>query len=131
MTQQSIRTVVDFDGHYASIVNGAAVTSPTTARVYNPATREVIAEVPVTTLAQLDEAVAAARAAFLAWSAIPVAERQAIVTAIGDRREARAEEFIALLTQASPGRGGLEGLRRWRARWCRTRTRCSGCPAPP
>jgi acyl-CoA reductase-like NAD-dependent aldehyde dehydrogenase len=109
MTQQAERTVVDFGGHYTSTINGQEVTSPETAPVYNPATREVIAEVPVTTRAQLDEAVAAARAAFPAWAARPVSERQAIVSAIGDRMEEHAEEFMALLTreQGKP-RAGAE-----------------------
>jgi acyl-CoA reductase-like NAD-dependent aldehyde dehydrogenase len=109
MTQQAAKTVVDFDGHYASVINGTAVTSPTTAPVYNPATRQVIAEVPVTTRAQLDEAVAAARAAFPGWSSRPVSERQAIVSAMGDLMEAHAEEFMTLLTreQGKP-RAGAE-----------------------
>ena len=79
-------------------IGGRSVTSQNTAPVYNPATAEVIAEVPVATSAQLDEAVAAAEAAFAGWSATPLAERQAIVSAIGDRLEAHAEEFLALLT---------------------------------
>jgi acyl-CoA reductase-like NAD-dependent aldehyde dehydrogenase len=109
MTQQAVQPAVNFDGDYHSTVNGAAVTSPTTAPVYNPATGQVIAEVPVTTRAQLDDAVAAARAAFPAWSARPVSERQAIVSAIGDRLEEHAEEFMTLLTreQGKP-RSGAE-----------------------
>ena len=79
-------------------IGGRSVTAQDTAPVYNPATTEVIAEVPVATSDQLDEAVAAARAAFPGWSATPLAERQAIVSAIGDRLEAHAEEFLALLT---------------------------------
>jgi acyl-CoA reductase-like NAD-dependent aldehyde dehydrogenase len=99
MIQQTVKTVVDFDGCYVSTVNGAAVTSPATAPVYNPASRQVIANVPVSTRSQLDEAVAAARAAFPAWSAMQVGERQAIVSAMGDRMEEHAEEFLALLTR--------------------------------
>ncbi|MGW5147914.1 aldehyde dehydrogenase family protein [Rhodococcus koreensis] len=79
-------------------INGQSATAQDTAPVYNPATTEVIAHVPVATSDQLDEAVAAAQAAFIGWSATPLAERQAIVSAIGDRLEAHAEEFLALLT---------------------------------
>ncbi|PBC35220.1 aldehyde dehydrogenase [Rhodococcus sp. ACS1] len=79
-------------------IGGRSVTAPGTAPVYNPATAEVIAEVPVATSDQLDEAVEAAQAAFTGWSATPLTERQAIVSAIGDRLEAHAEEFLALLT---------------------------------
>lgn len=79
-------------------IGGRSVTAQDTAPVYNPATTEVIAHVPVASSDQLDEAVAAAQAAFPGWSATPLAERQAVVSAIGDRLEAHAEEFLALLT---------------------------------
>lgn len=79
-------------------IGGRSVTVQDTAPVYNPATTEVIAHVPVASSDQLDEAVAAAQAAFPEWSATPLAERQAVVSAIGDRLEAHAEEFLALLT---------------------------------
>ncbi|MFF7777101.1 aldehyde dehydrogenase family protein [Streptomyces tanashiensis] len=94
---------------FTSTINGQPRTSPTTAPVYNPATREIITEVPVTTAQQLDETVAAARAAFTGWAATPIEERQSIVSAIGDRLEELAEEFIALLIkeQGKP-RAGAE-----------------------
>lgn len=79
-------------------IGGRSVTAQDTAPVYNPATTEVIAHVPVASSDQLDEAVAAAQAAFPGWSATPLAERQAVVSAIGDRLEAHAKEFLALLT---------------------------------
>jgi acyl-CoA reductase-like NAD-dependent aldehyde dehydrogenase len=92
-----------------STISGQPATSAVTAPVYNPATGAEIAAVPVVSRAQLDEAVAAARAAFPAWAATPLEERQAIVSAIGDRMEERAEEFMTLLTreQGKP-RGGAE-----------------------
>ncbi|MDF3281145.1 aldehyde dehydrogenase family protein [Gordonia sp. N1V] len=86
------------DVKYANIINGERVGSDATAPVYNPATGQVIADVPVASPEDLDRAVEAARAAFPAWSARPIAERQAIVSAIGDRLEEHAEEFMALLT---------------------------------
>jgi malonate-semialdehyde dehydrogenase (acetylating)/methylmalonate-semialdehyde dehydrogenase len=43
--------------------------------VENPSTGEVLAQVPLSTTAELDRAVAAARAAFPSWSATPVARR--------------------------------------------------------
>lgn len=96
---QSEAVGISFDADYLSTIDGKAATSPTTAPVYNPATRQLIASVPVTTRNQLDEAVAAARRAFPGWAATPLAERQAIVSAIGDRLAAHAEEFMALLTR--------------------------------
>lgn len=86
------------DVKYTNTINGEARGSATTAPVFNPATGQVFAEVPVATQADLDQAVAAAAAAFPAWSATPIAERQAICSAIGDRLEEHAEEFLALLT---------------------------------
>lgn len=100
---------ISFDRDYVSTIEGRAATSPMTAPVYNPATGQVIASVPVTTRAQLDEGVAAARRAFRGWAATPLQERQAIVSAIGDRLAEHAEEFMALLTreQGKP-RAGAE-----------------------
>lgn len=84
---------------YANIVNGQKRSSEITAPVYNPATGKEFARVPVATEADLNDAVAAARAAFPDWSATPLAERQAIVSAIGDRLEQHAEEMMDLLTR--------------------------------
>lgn len=58
---------IDIDHDYVNIINGRPVTSEQTAPVYNPATGEVIAQVPVATKEQLDQALAAARTAFPAW----------------------------------------------------------------
>lgn len=57
-----------------------------------------MAHVPVATREVLDRAVESATRAFDDWSTRPIAERQAAVSAIGDRLEARAEEFLELLT---------------------------------
>lgn len=86
------------DVKYVNVINGQRRDSATTAPVYNPATGAAFAEVPVASQADLDDAVAAAAAAFPGWSGTPLAERQAIVSAIGDRLEEHAEEFLALLT---------------------------------
>ncbi|MEU0265101.1 aldehyde dehydrogenase family protein [Nocardioides sp. NPDC006303] len=108
-TQAERRATTTFDSDYVSTINGRPATSDTTAPAFNPATGEVIAQVPVMSKGQLDEAVAAARAAFPGWAATPIEERQRIVSAIGDRLEEHAEEFMALLTreQGKP-RAGAE-----------------------
>ncbi|MGQ4615702.1 aldehyde dehydrogenase family protein [Nocardia sp. R7R-8] len=95
---------------YVNTINGESRDSATRAAVYNPATGQVFTEVPIATQADLDEAVAAARAAFPAWSATPLSERQAIVSAIGDRLEQHAEEFLALLTAEQ---GKPRGMAEW------------------
>ncbi|WP_406033249.1 aldehyde dehydrogenase family protein [Nocardioides sp. NBC_00163] len=108
-TQAERRATTTFDSDYVSTINGRPATSVTTAPAFNPATGEVIAQVPVMSKDQLDEAVAAARAAFPGWAATPIEERKRIVSAIGDRLEEHAEEFMALLTreQGKP-RAGAE-----------------------
>lgn len=107
--QAERRSELSFDSDYVSTINGEAATSKTTSPAYNPATGEVIAQVPMMSKDQLDAAVAAARAAFPGWAATPIAERQRIVSAIGDRLEEHADEFLALLTreQGKP-RAGAE-----------------------
>jgi acyl-CoA reductase-like NAD-dependent aldehyde dehydrogenase len=67
--------------------------------VVNPATEEVLAKAPRASKAQLDEAVAAAKAAFPAWSATPIATRKAALTAIADVMEKNAGELARILTQ--------------------------------
>ena len=67
--------------------------------VVNPATGEAFAQCPKADPAQLELAVAAAKAAFPAWSATPIDQRAALVNTLSERLEARAGEFASLLTQ--------------------------------
>lgn len=89
---------VSIEAEFPMTIDGRTVLAQRTAPVFNPATEQVIAQVPVAARDDLDNAVAAARTAFDGWSRTPVQTRQAAVTAIGDRLEAHAEEFLALLT---------------------------------
>ncbi|KAG8705919.1 hypothetical protein FRC09_002695, partial [Ceratobasidium sp. 395] len=57
-----------------------------------------IAEVPIATKEQLDEAVAAARAAFPAWSTTSQDERSEILNKIADIVEKNAQDYNKLLT---------------------------------
>ena len=50
-----------------------------TVPVTNPANQAVIAYAPLTTMAEVDEAVAAAQAAFLLWRRVPAPERARIM----------------------------------------------------
>jgi acyl-CoA reductase-like NAD-dependent aldehyde dehydrogenase len=68
--------------------------------VVNPATEEVIAQVPASTKEDVDAAVAAARAAFEGpWSKLSPRERGRLVYKLGERLMARADEFATLETQ--------------------------------
>ena len=75
------------------------IQTATSLRDLNPATGEVIAEIPITTPAQLDAAVARARAAAPAWAALPVDERLALLRGAAARFEQRAEELGDLITR--------------------------------
>ena len=81
------------------LINGKLVAGAARLGIINPATEEVLAEAPRADHAQLDEAVAAAKAAFLAWSARPIRERGARLVELADALEARQNEFARLLTE--------------------------------
>jgi acyl-CoA reductase-like NAD-dependent aldehyde dehydrogenase len=73
--------------------------SDTALDVVNPATEEVIDSVPVGDPADVDRAVAAARAAFPAWSALSVAERRGhLARALDLLRERSADVAAAMAT---------------------------------
>lgn len=92
---------------YNLIIDGKKVATDETFPVINPATEEVVAQCPKATVEHVNQAVAAARRAFPAWSATPDAERSRMVHAIADALEAHAEELTKLLTleQGKPGVG--------------------------
>ncbi len=80
------------------LINGRLTPGASTLDVLNPSTEEVVAACPVASLDQLNEAVAAAKAAFPAWSKRPIRERGELIVKLADALEARTEEFARLLT---------------------------------
>jgi betaine-aldehyde dehydrogenase len=74
-----------------------------TEEVVNPATGEAIAEAPLSTKADVDAAVAAAKAAFPGWAATPPGERARALLRMADLIEERGEE-IADLESADAGK---------------------------
>ena len=84
---------------YRMLIGGKLVGGNLTLDVINPATGGVLEVAPRADEAQLNQAVAAAKAAFPAWSALSFAERGAALGKIADALEARADEFARLLTQ--------------------------------
>lgn len=82
-------------------INGKWVPSKGTKsiEVTDAATEEVIASIPEGTAADVDAAVAAARAAFPAWSELPKEERAAYLTKIGAALEARTDEIAEAITK--------------------------------
>ena len=83
---------------YPNLINGELVTTETTLDVVNPANEQVIGKVPACGAAELDRAVAAARAAFKTWSKTPVDDRRAVIRAMAAAIDANFEELYRLLT---------------------------------
>lgn len=84
---------------YKLLINGKLVDGAKSSPVLNPATEEPVALCPRASEAQLNEAVAAAKAAFPGWAATPIAERKKALNAIADVIEANGAELARLLTQ--------------------------------
>ena len=80
------------------LINGKLVPGSAGLDVINPATEEFLALAPRADRGQLNEAVAAAKAAFPTWSATPIRERGALLVELADALEARQDEFARLLT---------------------------------
>jgi acyl-CoA reductase-like NAD-dependent aldehyde dehydrogenase len=95
-----------FDADFTMTINGEGVSAEAELDVLNPATRKPVAHAPRASLKDLDKAVAAARAAFPAWRATPLAERQALVCKLAERLVANVDELKRLLTseQGKPHR---------------------------
>lgn len=83
---------------YKNLINGKMVDTGEWMDVVNPANEQVIGKVPACGKAQLDEAVAAARAAFKTWKNTPFEERQAACMAISGAIKENADELYRLLT---------------------------------
>ncbi|WP_030442627.1 NAD-dependent succinate-semialdehyde dehydrogenase [Actinoplanes subtropicus] len=70
-----------------------------TASVLDPATEEVLGQVPLATPADLDRALEAAVDGFARWRAVPIAERVAILHDAADRLTARADHVGRVMTR--------------------------------
>jgi acyl-CoA reductase-like NAD-dependent aldehyde dehydrogenase len=64
---------------YNLLINGKLVEGANTLDVINPATGRILTTAPRADQSQLEEAVAAAKAAFPNWSATPLSERAAML----------------------------------------------------
>ena len=84
----------------ALYIDGAWVPSTGTGTidVIDSTTEEVMGTVPEGTVDDVDRAVAAARAAFPDWAARPLAERTALLTAVGEALGARTDDLADLIT---------------------------------
>ncbi len=101
--------MIDFNNNYVMTINGKSALAENTKAVFNPATKEIIAQVPDCSIAQFEDTVTSAREAFKTWRQTSPDERQAAVEAFADLLEANAEGLMTLLTreQGKP-RAGAE-----------------------
>lgn len=103
---------------YSNLINGELITTETMLDVVNPANEQVIGQVPACGQAELDSAVAAARAAFKTWSKTPVDDRRVVIQNMAAAITANFDELFRLLTseqgkphaQAQMEIGGCAGM---------------------
>ncbi len=75
------------------LINGKPVASATYFETVNPATQEVLAEVADGSVAEVNAAVAAAKAAFPAWAATPAPQRARLIRRLGELIAAHVPEI--------------------------------------
>ena len=83
---------------YPIVVGGKSIYTSDHFEVRNPATGEGVGLAPKASRAQLDDAIAAANAAFPSWSKLPDAERKNVCRAVTKKIGEHAEELARLLT---------------------------------
>ncbi|MDZ7578061.1 MAG: aldehyde dehydrogenase family protein [Candidatus Nanopelagicales bacterium] len=83
-----------------------------TLQVVNPATETVVAQVPQTSAAQADEAIARAASAFASWREVAPADRARLLRRFADTVDAHVEELANLEVANS---GHTIGNARWEA----------------
>ncbi len=91
--------MIDFNGPYCLLINGQLVKAAAQLDVINPASGVVFAHCPAAGAPHLDDAVAAARAAFPAWRALGFAERATYIEQCAAALLAHREPLARLLTQ--------------------------------
>ena len=83
---------------YSNLINGKMIGAGAWLDVLNPANEQIIGQVPDCRQQELDAAVAAARAAFPAWSRTPVEDRRGVLIRVSDAITDNADELMRLLT---------------------------------
>ena len=81
------------------LIDGRAVESAQYFETVNPATQEVLAEVAAGGEAEVNAAVAAAKAAFPKWAGLPATERARLIRKLGDLIAAHVPEIARTETQ--------------------------------
>jgi acyl-CoA reductase-like NAD-dependent aldehyde dehydrogenase len=84
---------------YKLLIDGRLVDGASTLDVFEPASGKVFATCARADEAQLEEAIAAAKRAFPAWSSLAHAKRRDYLIRLADAMEARENDFCTLLTR--------------------------------
>jgi len=79
-------------------IDGRTVSGASALQVIDPSTGDPFIEVPAASIAQLDEAVAAANAAFPKWRNTPIERRQDLLREVADVVRANIDELARLVT---------------------------------
>lgn len=82
---------------YKMLINGQLVSSEDSFPVMNPATEEVIADVPQITPAQIEEVIESSQAGFKIWSQMSLANRAVAMLKYADVLEAHKDEIVDIL----------------------------------
>ena len=98
LVDTAVAARIDFAAPYALTIGGQRVETNTTFDVFNPATNAVLAQAPDGTAEHMEAAIAAAKQAFPAWSALSWDERGDYIARYADALEDHREELITLLT---------------------------------
>jgi len=84
---------------YSLLIDGKLVGGAAQLEVINPATAEIIARCPRASETQLNQAVAAAKTAFVRWSSRTISDRRKFLLRLADELESQQEAMARLLTQ--------------------------------
>jgi len=102
MTKETNMSTIEVEGVRVDTrhwIGGERVSSPTTFTDISPIDESLLGEISAGGQVEVDAAVAAARAAFPAWAAMPVPERAAILRRVADGIDARAEDLARVETR--------------------------------
>ena len=110
--------------HYQMLIGGEAVSTTKTMDVFNPATGKPFAQAPVSTAADLDRAVAAAKTAFPQWRDTPYAERKKCVQRAAEVIGANADDLAKIFTEENGrptefGKQEILGAAYWMGELCK------------
>lgn len=97
----NLKPIQSAESEFKLVIGEQLVAGAFTLDVVNPATGKVFMTCARADRAQMEQAIAAAKAAFPAWARKPFAERRALMLKLADALAARIDEFARFNTQES------------------------------